>query len=285
MRVLDKTSAFYSLEELGFSEELKKQYEELIELPYGMFLITGPTGSGKTTTLYGSLDKLNSAEKKIITIEEPVEYQISGINQIQVRPKIGLTFATGLRHIVRQDPDIIMVGEIRDFETAQIAIQAALTGHLVMSTVHTNDAPGTVTRLIDMGVEPFLITSAVLLILAQRLVRKICTECKEPIQVNPKLLLGLGVPREQINGFSVYKGKGCAICSNTGYKGRIGLYEVMPLWDELKELVLSRASNLEIKKEAIRLGMKTLRMSGISKIKEGMTTVEEILRTTMDDRQ
>ena len=285
LRLLDKSALQLDMTKLGFNEEALGEFHEAIHKPVGMVLVTGPTGSGKTTTLYSALSELNKERDNIITAEDPIEFNFMGINQVQMHEEIGLTFASSLRSFLRQDPDIIMVGEIRDFETAQIAIQAALTGHLVMSTVHTNDAPGTITRLIDMGIEPFLITSAVLLILAQRLVRKACTECREPIQVNPKLLLGLGVPREEINGFTVYKGKGCSICSNTGYKGRIGLYEVMPLRDELKELVLSRASTIEIKKEAIRLGMKTLRMAGITKIKEGMTTIEEILRTTMDDRR
>jgi type IV pilus assembly protein PilB len=284
LRLLDKSALQLDMTRLGFEEGALKEFNGAIHKPVGMVLVTGPTGSGKTTTLYSALSELNKDKDNIITAEDPIEFNFMGINQVQMHEEIGLTFASSLRSFLRQDPDIIMVGEIRDFETAQIAIQAALTGHLVMSTVHTNDAPGTITRLIDMGIEPFLITSAVLLILAQRLVRKICTECKEPVQVNPKLLLGLGVPREEINGFTVYKGKGCALCSNTGYKGRIGLYEVMPLRDSLKELVLSRASTIEIKKEAIRLGMKSLRMSGISKINEGMTTIEEILRTTIDDR-
>jgi len=286
LRLLDKSALQLDMTKLGFEVNALDQFEDAIHKPVGMVLVTGPTGSGKTTTLYSALSELNKETDNIITAEDPIEFNFMGINQVQMHEEIGLTFASSLRSFLRQDPDIIMVGEIRDFETAQIAIQAALTGHLVMSTVHTNDAPGTVSRLIDMGIEPFLITSSVLLILAQRLVRKVCTECKEPLKVNPKLLLGLGVPREEINdGFSVYKGKGCPLCSNTGYKGRIGLYEVMPLWDELKELVLSRASTLEIKKEAIRSGMKTLRMAGIEKIKEGMTTIEEVLRTTMDDRR
>ena len=284
LRLLDKSALQLDMTKLGFEEGALKEFHEAIHKPVGMVLVTGPTGSGKTTTLYSALSELNKEKDNIITAEDPIEFNFMGINQVQMHEEIGLTFASSLRSFLRQDPDIIMVGEIRDFETAQIAIQAALTGHLVMSTVHTNDAPGTITRLIDMGIEPFLITSSVLLILAQRLARKICTECKEPIQVNPKMLLGLGVPKNEINGFSVYKGKGCSICSNTGYKGRIGLYEVMPLWDELKELVLSRASVLEIKQEAIRLGMKTLRRAGIEKIAEGMTTIEEVLRTTMDDR-
>jgi len=285
LRLLDKSALQLDMTKLGFDVNALDQFKDAIHKPVGMVLVTGPTGSGKTTTLYSALSELNKEADNIITAEDPIEFNFMGINQVQMHEEIGLTFASSLRSFLRQDPDIIMVGEIRDFETAQIAIQAALTGHLVMSTVHTNDAPGTVTRLIDMGIEPFLITSSVLLILAQRLARKVCTECKEPIDVNPKLLLGLGVPREEINGFSVYKGKGCSICSNTGYKGRIGLYEVMPLWDEVKELVLSRASTLEVKREAIRLGMKTLRMAGIAKIKEGMTTIEEVLRTTMDDNR
>jgi len=284
LRLLDKSALQLDMTKLGFEEGALQQFHEAIHKPVGMVLVTGPTGSGKTTTLYSALSELNKEKDNIITAEDPIEFNFMGINQVQMHEEIGLTFASSLRSFLRQDPDIIMVGEIRDFETAQIAIQAALTGHLVMSTVHTNDAPGTITRLIDMGIEPFLISSSVLLILAQRLARKICTECKEPIQVNPKILLGLGVPKDEIDGFSVYKGKGCSICSNTGYKGRIGLYEVMPLWDELKELVLSRASVLEIKQGAIRLGMKTLRRAGIEKIAEGMTTIEEVLRTTMDDR-
>jgi type IV pilus assembly protein PilB len=219
-----------------------------------------------------------------MTAEDPVEYNFMGINQVQMHDDIGLTFASSLRSFLRQDPDIIMVGEIRDFETAQIAIQAALTGHLVLSTVHTNDAPGTITRLIDMGVEPFLISSSVILVLAQRLARKICSECREQIKVHPQLLIDLGVPPDEAKSFPVYKGKGCPICSNTGYKGRLGLYEVMPMKEEIKELILGRASASEIKKEALRLGMKTLRQSGIHKVKEGLSTIEEVLRTTMEDR-
>jgi len=219
-----------------------------------------------------------------MTAEDPIEYNFMGINQVQMHEDIGLTFAAALRAFLRQDPDIIMVGEIRDFETAQIGIQAALTGHLVLSTVHTNDAPGTVTRMIDMGIEPFLISSAVILILAQRLIRKVCSECKEQIQVHPQLLMDLGVPPDEVKTFPTFKGKGCPICSGTGYKGRLGLYEVMLLKDEVKELILARASTTEIKKEAIRMGMKTLRQSGIHKIKTGMTTIEEVLRATMEDR-
>ncbi len=284
LRLLDKSALQLDMTRLGFEEGALRQFNEAIHKPVGMVLVTGPTGSGKTTTLYSALSELNKEVDNITTAEDPIEFNFMGINQVQMHEEIGLTFASALRSFLRQDPDIIMVGEIRDFETAQIAIQSALTGHLVMSTLHTNDAPGTITRLVDMGIEPFLITSSVLLILAQRLVRKICTECKEPVKVNPKLLLGLGVPRGEIDGFAVYKGKGCSLCSNTGYKGRVGLYEVMPLWDDLKELVLSRASSLDIKKEAMRQGMKTLRRAGVEKINEGMTTIEEVLRTTMGDR-
>ncbi len=285
LRLLDKSALQLDMTKLGFEEVALRQFQEAVHKPVGMVLVTGPTGSGKTTTLYSAISELNKEGDNITTAEDPVEFNFMGINQVQMHEEIGLTFASALRSFLRQDPDIIMVGEIRDFETAQIAIQSALTGHLVMSTLHTNDAPGTITRLVDMGIEPFLITSSVLLILAQRLARKICSECKEPIEVNPKLLLGLGVPRGEIDGFTTYKGKGCSICSNTGYKGRIGLYEVMPLWDDLKELVLSRASSLDIKKGAIRLGMKSLRRAGIEKIAEGMTTIEEVLRTTMDDQK
>jgi type IV pilus assembly protein PilB len=284
LRLLDKGALQLDMTKLGFEESSLTDLNSAIHKPVGMILVTGPTGSGKTTTLYSVLSELNKESENIITAEDPVEYNFMGINQVQMHEEIGLTFASSLRSFLRQDPDIIMVGEIRDFETAQIAIQAALTGHMVLSTVHTNDAPGTVSRLIDMGVEPFLISSAVILILAQRLARKVCMECREPIKVHPQLLMDLGVSPDEVKNFPVYRGKGCPICNGTGYKGRIGLYEVMPMREEVKELVLARASTSEIKKEAIRLGMKTLRSSGILKVKEGVTTIEEILRTTMDDR-
>jgi len=284
LRLLDKSALQLDLTKLGFEQSSLEDLEKAIHKPVGMILVTGPTGSGKTTTLYSVLSELNKESENIMTAEDPVEYNFMGINQVQMHEDIGLTFASSLRSFLRQDPDIIMVGEIRDFETAQIAIQAALTGHLVLSTVHTNDAPGTISRLIDMGIEPFLITSSVILILAQRLIRKICSECREQIKVHPQLLIDLGVPPDEAKNFSVYKGKGCAICSGTGYKGRVGLYEVMTMKEEVKELVLSRSSTSEIKKEAIRLGMKTLRQSGIHKVKEGLTTIEEVLRATMDDR-
>ena len=284
LRLLDKSSLQLDMTKLGFEESSLADLKAAIHKPVGMILVTGPTGSGKTTTLYSALSELNKETSNIITAEDPIEYNFMGINQVQMHEEIGLTFASSLRAFLRQDPDIIMVGEIRDFETAQIAVQAALTGHLVLSTVHTNDAPGTITRLIDMGVEPFLISSAVILILAQRLVRKICMDCREPVKVHPQLLIDLGIPPDEVKSFQVYKGKGCPICNYSGYKGRIGLYEVMPMKEEVKELVLSRASTSEVKKEAIRLGMKTLRQSGIMKIKEGVTSIEEILRSTMEDR-
>jgi type IV pilus assembly protein PilB len=283
LRLLDKGALQLDMTKLGFEEDSLKEFQNAIHKPVGMILVTGPTGSGKTTTLYSALSELNKESENIMTAEDPIEYNFMGINQVQMHEEIGLTFASALRSFLRQDPDIIMVGEIRDFETAQIAVQSALTGHLVLSTVHTNDAPGTVTRLIDMGIEPFLISSAVILILAQRLIRKTCTECREPIKVHPQLLIDLGVPPDEAKSFTVYKGKGCTICNGTGYKGRLGLYEVMTMKEEIKELVLARASASEIKKEAIRLGMKTLRQSGVTKVKSGMTTIEEVLRSTMED--
>ena len=284
LRLLDKSALQLDMTKLGFEESSLDDLNGAIHKPVGMILVTGPTGSGKTTTLYSALSELNKESENIMTAEDPIEYNFMGINQVQMHEEIGLTFASALRSFLRQDPDIIMVGEIRDFETAQIAVQAALTGHLVLSTVHTNDAPGTITRLVDMGIEPFLISSAVILILAQRLIRKICMDCREPIKVHPQLLIDLGIPPDEVKSFPVYKGKGCPICNNTGYKGRVGLYEVMPMKEEVKELVLSRASTTEIKKEAMRLGMKTLRQSGIAKIKDGVTTIEEVLRSTIEDR-
>ena len=284
LRLLDKSALQLDMTKLGFEESSLADLKAAIHKPVGMILVTGPTGSGKTTTLYSALSELNKETDNIITAEDPIEYNFMGINQVQMHEEIGLTFASALRSFLRQDPDIIMVGEIRDFETAQIAVQAALTGHLVLSTVHTNDAPGTINRLIDMGIEPFLISSAVVLILAQRLIRKICMDCREPVKVHPQLLIDLGIPPDEVKSIQVYKGKGCSICNNTGYKGRLGLYEVMPMKEEVKELVLSRASNSEIKKEAIRLGMKTLRQSGVTKIKDGLTTIEEVLRSTIEDR-
>lgn len=278
MRLLDKESSFLTLEELGMDPETLKKYESLIHKPYGMILITGPTGSGKTTTLYASLDRINSPDKKIITIEEPVEYLMKGINQIQVKPKIGLTFASGLRHIVRQDPDVIMVGEIRDLETAGIAIHAALTGHLIFSTLHTNDAPGAMTRLMDMGVENYLVSSTLIGVVAQRLVRRICNSCKVQYPVPQELKKELRIEQDHL-----WRGAGCEKCSNTGYRGRIGIFELLVINDEIRNMIMEKATSRELREKAISLGMKTLRQDGIEKVVKGITTAEEVLRVTQQD--
>ncbi|MBI5874546.1 MAG: type IV-A pilus assembly ATPase PilB [Deltaproteobacteria bacterium] len=283
MRLLDKSNLQLDMTKLGFEEKALKDFKDAIEKPWGIVLVTGPTGSGKTTTLYSALSELNKVSDNISTAEDPVEFNLAGINQVQMHEAIGLNFASALRSFLRQDPDIIMVGEIRDFETAEIAVKAALTGHLVLSTLHTNDAPGTVNRLLNMGIEPFLISSATNLILAQRLARKICKDCKEESHISPQALIEIGVPPEEAKDFKYFKGKGCATCGGTGHKGRIALYEVMPFTDSLKELVLNGASSAELKRGAIKDGMKTLRMSGITKIKEGVTTIEEVVRATMAD--
>jgi type IV pilus assembly protein PilB len=283
LRLLDKSNLQLDMTKLGFEEKALADFMKAIHLPFGMVLVTGPTGSGKTTTLYSALQELNKTTRNISTAEDPVEYNLVGINQVQMHEEVGLNFATGLRAFLRQDPNIIMVGEIRDFETAEIAVKAALTGHLVLSTLHTNDAPSTISRLLNMGVEPFLVTASVNLILAQRLARKICSECKVPIEANVKGLVDLGVKPDVAQKIQLFKGGGCRTCSNTGYKGRIALYEVMPFYDPLKELVLQGASTTEVKAEAIRLGMKSLRMSGIQKLMEGITTVEEVLRVSVAD--
>jgi type IV pilus assembly protein PilB len=248
-----------------------------------MILVTGPTGSGKTTTLYSALDRLNQPETNIMTAEDPVEFNIKGINQVQIRENIGLNFAAALRSFLRQDPDVIMVGEIRDRETAEIGVKAALTGHLVLSTLHTNDAPSAITRLLNMGIEPFLVASSVMLIMAQRLLRRVCKYCKVPVVVPLHALLDIGLSAEQATSTTYYKGNGCEVCSGTGYKGRIAIYEVMTLDPELRDMVLSGASVLEIKRAAIQQGMRTLRMSGIAKLFEGITTVEEVVRVTFKD--
>jgi type IV pilus assembly protein PilB len=268
---------------LGFEEEPLRYFKEAIHKPFGMVLVTGPTGSGKTTTLYSALAELNQITENISTAEDPVEFNLMGINQVQMHEEIGLNFATALRSFLRQDPDIIMVGEIRDFETAEIAIKAALTGHLVLSTLHTNDAPSTINRLLNMGIEPFLVASSVNLIAAQRLARLNCENCKTPIQVSPQMLMNLGVAPDDLQGVTCYKGVGCSQCNNTGYRGRVALYEVMPVREEIRELILQGASASEIKKEAIRLGMKTLRQTALTKLKEGITTVEEVLKSTVED--
>ena len=275
MRLLDKETSFITLEEIGFDRTLLDIYEDVIKKPYGMILITGPTGSGKSTTLYASLAKINSLDKKIITVEEPVEYLMQGITQIQVRPKIGLTFANGLRHIVRQDPDVIMVGEIRDMETASIGIHASLTGHLLFSTLHTNDAPGAITRLMDMGVENYLVASTLICVMAQRLVRRICGHCKVKQDVSADVLRKFNSSVKE-----VWAGSGCEYCSGTGYRGRVGIFEVLPVGEDIRELIMARATVKEIKDKAIALGMRTLREDGIEKVKRGVTTIDEVLRVT-----
>ncbi len=278
MRLLDRETSFLTLEELGMDPDTLKKYETLIHRPYGMILITGPTGSGKTTTLYASLDRINSPDKKIITIEEPVEYLMKGINQIQVKPKIGLTFASGLRHIVRQDPDVIMVGEIRDLETAGIAIHAALTGHLIFSTLHTNDAPGAMTRLMDMGVENYLVSSTLIGVVAQRLVRRICTYCKVQYTLPEELKRELRIEQDYL-----WRGEGCERCSGTGYRGRIGIFELLVVNDDIRNMIMVKATSRELREKAISLGMRTLRQDGIMKAVAGITTAEEVLRVTQQD--
>ncbi len=278
MRLLDKETSFLTLEELGMDPDTLKRYEALIHRPYGMILITGPTGSGKTTTLYASLDRINSPDKKIITIEEPVEYLMKGINQIQVKPKIGLTFASGLRHIVRQDPDVIMVGEIRDLETAGIAIHAALTGHLIFSTLHTNDAPGAMTRLMDMGVENYLVSSTLIGVVAQRLVRRICNSCRIQYRIPEEVKRELRITTDFL-----WRGSGCEDCSGTGYRGRIGIFELLVVNDDIRNMIMAKATSRELREKAISLGMKTLRQDGIEKAIKGITTTEEVMRVTQQD--
>lgn len=285
MRILDKESLKLDLTKLGFYDQQLEVFKKSIYQPYGMVLITGPTGSGKTTTLYSSLMDLNRIDVNISTAEDPVEYSLPGVNQVQVHEEIGLTFASCLRSFLRQDPDIILVGEIRDYETAEIAIKSALTGHLVLSTLHTNDAPSTITRLLNMGVEPFLVTASLNSIVAQRLVRVVCPSCKQQVDVPPQALIDLGVSPKDVSDFVVYKGtgEGCKTCSGTGYKGRLAVFEVMEINEELKEFILSGASALEIKREAIRQGMMTLRQSALEKLKHGVTSIEEVVRNTAAD--
>ena len=281
MRILQRSTVFLPLEKLGFPTNTLARFESLIKRPHGIVLVTGPTGSGKTTTLYAALDKINSPGVKIITVEDPVEYQLKGVNQIPVKAKIGLTFANGLRHIVRQDPDVILVGEIRDLETAEIAIQASLTGHLVFSTLHTNDAPGAITRLQDMGVEPYLVASVLEGVLAQRLVRRICASCRVPDTPSQADLDALGIRASA--DVTLYKGKGCDDCRGTGYRGRSAIYEMFGIDEDARSLVLRRASSRDIRVHAIERGMITLRLDGWQRACEGVTTVEEILRVTQED--
>ena len=285
MRLLDKSNLQLDMAKLGFDPQALKDFKDAIYKPYGMILITGPTGSGKSTTLYSALSELNKPDVNVSTAEDPVEYNLMGINQVQVRDDIGLNFAACLRSFLRQDPDIIMVGEMRDLETAQIGVKAALTGHLVLSTLHTNDAPSTIDRLINMGLEPFLLTSSTNLIVAQRLVRKICLSCKAPVEVSAEALINIGIdPAEVGAGFPTFRGKGCPTCGETGYKGRIALYEVMVIHEALKELILRGASAADLKREAVKMGMNTLRMSAIKKVREGLTTIEETVRVTDSDK-
>jgi len=281
MRLLDKENLRLDMTKLGFEQESLNKFEKAILRPYGMVLVTGPTGSGKTNTLYSSVSRLNTLETNIMTAEDPVEFQLPGINQVQMKDQIGLNFASALRAFLRQDPNIILVGEIRDFETAEIAVKAALTGHLVLSTLHTNDAPSTISRLMNMGIEPFLVATSVNLICAQRLVRRICQNCKEPLDIPEQALLDAGYSPEEVKTTKVYQGKGCSVCNKNGYKGRVGLYEVMEINDELRELILVGASALELKKKALDLGMVTLRRSGLIKSAAGLTTLEEVLRETV----
>ena len=281
LRLLDKDNLMLDMTRLGFESESLKKFESAILKPYGMVLVTGPTGSGKTNTLYSSIAQLNKIDTNVMTAEDPVEFNVPGINQVQMKEQIGLNFAAALRAFLRQDPNIILVGEIRDFETAEIAIKAALTGHLVLSTLHTNDAPSTISRLMNMGIEPFLVATSVHLICAQRLIRRVCKECKEEVSTLAQTLIDAGFSPTEAKKLATYRGKGCPTCNGTGYKGRVGLYEVMEINDDLRELILIGASSLELKKKAVEHGMITLRASGLQKLRDGVTTLEEVLRETV----
>jgi type IV pilus assembly protein PilB len=282
MRILDQSSLQIDLSKLGFAPTALAKFLNAIESPYGMVLVTGPTGSGKSTTLYSALSRINRPHSNIMTAEDPVEYNLHGINQVMVLEDIGLTFAASLKAFLRQDPNIIMVGEIRDLETASIATKAALTGHLVLSTLHTNDAASSVNRLIDMGIEPFLVSSSVLMIVAQRLVRRLCEKCKQPVKMHEEALRELGI-MESPDELTMFETKGCPACSDTGYKGRVGLYEVMEITPPVREMIVERASTVEIKKQAMSDGMTTLRGDGLDKFKKGATSLEEVLRETAND--
>lgn len=280
MRLLDREGLMLDMAKLGFEPESLRKFEEAIFKPWGMILVTGPTGSGKTNTLYSAIGRINSPDTNIMTVEDPVEFNLGGINQVQVHESIDLTFSSVLRSFLRQDPNIILVGEIRDNETADIAVKASLTGHLVLSTLHTNDAPSTIIRLIDMGIDSYLVATSVILIAAQRLVRRICPACKEIINIPPKALLNIGFSEEEAASIQIYKGKGCPKCNNTGYKGRVGLFEVMQISPTVRDMILSGASVAEIRKQCIEEGMLTLRQSGLAKIHNGVTTIEEVIRET-----
>jgi type IV pilus assembly protein PilB len=281
LRLLDKENLMLDMTRLGFEQESLTKFEKAIFKPYGMVLVTGPTGSGKTNTLYSSISRVNTPETNIMTAEDPVEFNLHGINQVQVKEQIGLNFAAALRSFLRQDPNIVLVGEIRDFETAEIAVKAALTGHLVLSTLHTNDAPSTINRLMNMGIEPYLVATSVHLICAQRLVRRVCKDCKAEVSMPAQALVDIGFAPAEAPGVKLYKGKGCTTCNNTGYKGRVGLYEVLEITDNIREMILTGASSLELKQKAAEEGMITLRGSGLRKLKEGQTTVEEVVRETV----
>jgi type IV pilus assembly protein PilB len=283
LRILDKSNLSLDLGKLGFEPKAMDDFMKAINSPYGMVLVTGPTGSGKSTTLYSALSTINQPDINIMTAEDPVEYNLMGINQVQMKEDIGLNFAAALRSFLRQDPDVVMVGEIRDYETAEIAVKAALTGHLVLSTLHTNDAPSTINRLLNMGIEPFMVASSVVLIVAQRLARRICSRCKEELKLPEQTLISAGFAPSEIASVKTMHGKGCSTCSSTGYKGRIALYEVMPVGDALRELILQGGSADEIKRKAVETGMKTLRMAGLQKVREGLTTVEEVVGSTFAD--
>ncbi|MFH1740868.1 MAG: GspE/PulE family protein [bacterium] len=282
IRILNRDISLHDLEQLGFNKPSLAKFDQLIAKPHGIILVTGPTGSGKTTTLYAALDKLNSTDVKILTIEEPIEYQMRGIIQIQVRSKIGLTFASILRSFLRQDPDIMLVGETRDFETAEIAIQAALTGHLVFTTLHTNDAPGAITRLIDMGVEPYLVSSSVIGVVAQRLMRCVCPNCKEPYQPERDVLVGLGLEAPEYSDIQYYRGRGCEDCKFLGYKGRTAIYEIMIMDEGIRDLTVQRVSTSVLKEAALRGGLKTLRMAALEKVRQGITTLDDLMRVTQE---
>ena len=281
LRLLDKEKLMLDMTKLGFEPESLEKFKKAIANPYGMVLVTGPTGSGKTNTLYSALQALNTPETNIMTAEDPVEFNLQGINQVQMKEQIGLNFAAALRSFLRQDPNIVLVGEIRDFETAEIAIKAALTGHLVLSTLHTNDAPSTISRLVNMGIEPFLVATSCNIIQAQRLIRRVCSNCKEEVHMPPEGLVEVGFSKEEAGSLKLYKGRGCTTCNNTGYKGRVGLYEVMEISDELRELIIIGASAMELRRKAIEMGMVTLRESGLCKIREGITTIEEVVKETV----
>ncbi|MDY0397648.1 MAG: type IV-A pilus assembly ATPase PilB [Desulfuromonas thiophila] len=283
LRLLDKSNLQLDMTKLGYEEDALKWFKQEISKPFGMVLVTGPTGSGKTVSLYSALSELNKTTENISTAEDPVEFNFAGINQVQMHEEIGLNFASALRAFLRQDPDIIMIGEIRDFETAEIAVKAALTGHLVLSTLHTNDAPSTINRLLNMGIEPFLVASAVNLVTAQRLGRRLCSQCKEPEQISKQALLDAGVSPDEVDDFVCYRGRGCSNCNDSGYRGRVGIYQVMPMFDEIREMVLAGANTAEIKRESMRLGVRTMRQSALRKLKEGVTSFEEVLRCTVAD--